>query len=611
MKKYLLLLFSCCLLTTSSANKHDIVSDANLSKTERLYLTCKVWGFLKYYHPKVGTGVYDWDEKLIKVLANTKNITTSDQLSNYFDRWIYAFGPRKPCPGCNSGNAASFGKNFDLSWTQSSVFSSALKSTFRDIEKNRFQGSHHYVEVGKSGQFMPKSESSYYDLNIADENYRLLPLFRFWNYVEYFSPYKYQTDQAWDQVLKEMIPLFLAADTRLKFHQAMLALVVKLDDSHAGLVTKTLDAMPYYNYLPARIEMVEDKALVTEIIDAEKALQDDLQVGDVITQVNGETVKSRHAKNSKYIWGSNEAVKARSLYHTLFMGLQGSAKVTINRNGVVRNTSLPLYSYAQISYGKKPHKEKWRIVRDSVGYVNLEKLEKSEVDQMMNELMETKVLIIDLRNGAKGTYQLIANHVLPTENTFARFTKPDFTYPGKFTWEGSATCGKENEDYYAGKLILLVNSTTQGHAEYSCMCFQTAPNVLTLGSQTAGTHGARSQFALIQNLNSQFTGTGVFYPDGSELQRVGVKLSHEVQPTIDGMRTGKDEVLDQAMVHAEEELERLKALARLAELARKAKLDSIRQDSLLRIRLPLDSMEMDSSLLVPLNGDGTEKNDND
>ena len=79
------------------------------------------------------------------------------------------------------------------------------------------------------------------------------------------------TEQSWDDVLKEMIPKFLDANTKLAYHQAMLELIVKVDDSHAGLMTPILEQMPYYNYLPAKIEMIENQVVITEIIDRAKA----------------------------------------------------------------------------------------------------------------------------------------------------------------------------------------------------------------------------------------------------------------------------------------------------------------------------------------------------
>ena len=39
-----------------------------ISQTEKLAATCKVWGFLKYYHPNVASGELNWDSQLLEKL---------------------------------------------------------------------------------------------------------------------------------------------------------------------------------------------------------------------------------------------------------------------------------------------------------------------------------------------------------------------------------------------------------------------------------------------------------------------------------------------------------------------------------------------------------------
>jgi hypothetical protein len=43
------------------------------------------------------------------------------------------------------------------------------------------------------------------------------------------------------------------------------------------------------------------------------------------------------------------------------------------------------------------------------------------------------------------------------------------------------------------------------------------------------------------------SGIGIFYPDKTPTQRVGIVPDVEVKPTIAGIRAGRDEVLEQAL----------------------------------------------------------------
>lgn len=63
--------------------------------------------------------------------------------------------------------------------------------------------------------------------------YRLLTLFRYWNMINYFFPFKYALNQNWNQVLVDMIPLFREAPDVTSYHMAMMELVGRVNDSHA------------------------------------------------------------------------------------------------------------------------------------------------------------------------------------------------------------------------------------------------------------------------------------------------------------------------------------------------------------------------------------------
>ena len=42
------------------------LAQEKLTENQKLETLCKVWGFLKYYHPFVAKGSYNWDNQLIE-----------------------------------------------------------------------------------------------------------------------------------------------------------------------------------------------------------------------------------------------------------------------------------------------------------------------------------------------------------------------------------------------------------------------------------------------------------------------------------------------------------------------------------------------------------------
>jgi C-terminal processing protease CtpA/Prc len=79
------------------------------------------------------------------------------------------------------------------------------------------------------------------------------------------------------------------------------------------------------------------------------------------------------------------------------------------------------------------------------------------------------------------------------------------------------------------------------------MALRLAPEAKVFGSQTAGADGNVSTLDLPGGIRTRLTGIGVYGPDGAETQRIGIVPDVEVHPTIDGIRAGRDELLERAV----------------------------------------------------------------
>lgn len=136
---------------------------------------------------------------------------------------------------------------------------------------------------------------------------------------------------------------------------------------------------------------------------------------------------------------------------------------------------------------------------------------------------------------------------MPEPTPFVKFSKGSLTDPGLFTMTNPLSVGLKNDDYYKGKVVIIVNETTQSQAEYTTMAFRAAPNVTVIGSTTAGADGNVSSIYLPGAIRTMISGIGIFYPDGKGTQRVGIVPDVIVKPTINGIKNGKDELLDKAI----------------------------------------------------------------
>ena len=127
-----------------------------------------------------------------------------------------------------------------------------------------------------------------------------------------------------------------------------------------------------------------------------------------------------------------------------------------------------------------------------------------------------------------------------------KITQGNVDNPGEFIFRNSSEIPKANETYQ-GKLVVIVNENTQSSAEYQSMAFRAGVNTTIIGSQTAGADGNVSNILLPGGLQTGISGIGVYYPDGTQTQRIGIVPDIKVEPTINGIKQGKDEVLEKAI----------------------------------------------------------------
>lgn len=541
MKKTILLF----LLITFNIN--EIAAQQRISETEKLASLGKMYGFLKYYHPQVGRGIYNWDEEFMKYLPKVLNATDKSDLSTLYINWIESLGKIKSCEKCDT-KETYFDNNFDLSWTQDTIlFNKTLTSKLKYIENNRIQGENFYAATEQVGKIKITNEPVYKDFGYPNEQYRLLGLFKYWNIIEYFYPYKYLTDQKWDLVLKEMIPKFQKAATKEAYQSTIKELVAKLDDSHAWI---SFDENIDWKYLPVVVSNIDEKPVISSIDNDSLAKLNNLKLGDIILSINGMDVLKETERRMKLIPASNVNHKKLLAFGQIINANDGIASLTIERDNKVQDLKVTGYEFSELGY-RSPNGIKSKSINDKIGYINMRYVQKKDVDEIFKSLQTKQSIIIDLRTYPAFLYKEFSTYLNSEKKDFAKIYSPHLNYPSRFIYKEILKTN-HSEKSFKGKIYILVNEASMSLSEFTAMAFQTANNVTTIGSQTAGADGDLVVFEYIGGFRTAFSGNGILYPDGSETQRQGIKIDVEVNPTINGLRQGRDEVLEKAIELASE-----------------------------------------------------------
>jgi hypothetical protein len=187
------------------------------------------------------------------------------------------------------------------------------------------------------------------------------------------------------------------------------------------------------------------------------------------------------------------------------------------------------------------------LLESGIGYVYPGNYRNDSLQAIKTLFKDTKEIIVDMRCYPSDFMPFTFGNYIKQSNTpFVKFTTGQLTVPGAFTFGELLNNGGSGGDFYKGKVVVIVNATSQSQAEYTTMAFQSSPNVKVIGSTTAGADGNVSRITLPGGIATMISGIGVFYPDGTPTQRVGVKIDKVIKPTLKGVLDGRDELLDAA-----------------------------------------------------------------
>ncbi|PSL34231.1 S41 family peptidase [Dyadobacter jiangsuensis] len=509
----------------------------------------RIWGFVKYHHPAVANGNFNMDYELFRVAAPyiaAKNDTERQQV---IGQWLSKFGPiRELSPEAIPADAVI---KPDLAWLAKS--GDALPPRLDSIRRAARTDEHYYIasyiDVGNP-EF--KNENPYAEMAYPDAGFRLLSLFRYWNMIEYFFPYKPLIHEDWQAVLEEFVPRFVTAANETEYKLAALALITRVKDSHANLNGnhEALDKYFGQNFAPVQLSFIEGKPVVIDYFNAQLGKQTGLKPGDVIETINGKGVKQIIAEKKPYTPGSNPVIQLKTMAPNLLRSNDSTIAITFKRAGKVQKANISVYPRSKVNtyanYNKKD--TCFKMIGQDVAYIFPGKFKNSYLPALAPQIGKSKGLIVDMRCYPSDFMVFsFGPMLLPEAKPFAKFTVGNFKTPGVFTWTPELKLGKTNPDHYKGKVIVIVNENSVSQSEFTTMAFAAAPNVTVIGSTTAGADGDISHIVLPGGLRTSISGIGVYYPDGRETQRIGIVPQVEVKPTIQGIADGRDEPLEKAL----------------------------------------------------------------
>jgi C-terminal processing protease CtpA/Prc len=526
----------------------DTVSNLQIDNLSRL---ARVWGFLKYHHPNVTAGKHQWDYELFRIMPQILRATSSAQANLVLSNWVENLGSTNLPAKSAKLEQQDLAVEPDIKWIyDQSYLGTSLSKELREIYDNRVAGQQFYVSLTPNVQNADfHEEPAYRDIRFPDSGFQLLALFRFWNIVQYWYPYRDVSREDWPRVLAEFIPKVALADNTKDYQLALIQLVARVHDTHANLWSSINLRPPIGDCkVPINIRFIGKQAVVISTEDVSPSFP--INAGDIVKQIGSVEISQTLVQKLEPFYGdSNEASLLRDIAGSLTKGSCGPLSILLERNGR-RNIVVT------DRIGSSPKSiQRWhdlpgptfRLLASDVAYLKLSSIHVSEIDHYIDQAKGTKGIILDLRNyPSEFVVHPLASCFIRSDTAFARFSVPDLSNPGAFRFTEPAVI-KPGSKYYPGKVIILTDEMTQSQAEYTVMALRATPNSIVIGSQTAGADGNVSEVVLPGALRASISGIGVFYPDFKATQRVGIQPDITVTASETGIREGRDEALEFAI----------------------------------------------------------------
>ena len=536
-------------------NRGSGITLSDLSKTQidNLATLGKVWGFLKYHHPAIASGQHHWDYDLFRELPQILAAADRTAASTALHNWIAGLGTISECTNtCASLKESDLYMKPGLDWiADEKLLGADLSHDLQRIFRNRNAAGNRFFVSLFPNVHNPQfdHEPIYAGTTLPDAGFQLLALYRFWNMIEYWSPYRDVLGENWDSVLAEFIPRIALAKTSGSYQLELMALIAHVHDTHANLWSSLSARPPVGNcQIPLILRFVENSAVISGWGQAEPV--PDLKIGDVILDLDGTPVNELVSRWSPYYADSNDSTRLRDIARSMTRGNCAASTLRIRREAetlTVATQRVPSRTLnLQAGATHDLAGETFRKLSNDVAYLKLSSVKSADAARYVESAQGTKGLIIDIRNYPSEFMVFALGSLLvdkPTE--FARFTTGDLSNPGAFHWTKLVSLTPQ-QPHYKGKVVILVDEISQSQAEYTTMAFRSSGAVV-IGSTTAGADGDVSEIPLPGGLRSMISGIGVFYPDKKPTQRVGIIPDIEVKPTIAGIRSGRDEVLEEAL----------------------------------------------------------------
>jgi hypothetical protein len=372
-----------------------------------------------------------------------------------------------------------------------------------------------------------------------DSRVRLADVVIAWNIFQHFYPYFDVVEVDWEAELRGALNRALTDSGAVEFQRTLQMLLAAAQDGHADIRDPRL---PRAHVPPFRVDWVEDQVVVVATADSTW-----FWPGDVVVSVDRTDAAEVLREAERYLSGSPQWRRWRAL-SSFAAGDSGTTiDMTLERDG--RRFEIMA---ARTHSGSVPLPEHEHVERlgSGIWYVNLDTAPPEVIQSHLDSLAAAQGVIFDMRGYPDTNLSDVIRHLLTVADTTRWMFVPHILYPDQERVDEYDERGwnlEPADPRIEGRVAFLTSAEAISQSE-SIMGYVEGYGLGEIvGSATAGTNGNVQFFNLPGGFQGRFTGMRVLKHDGSQHHLIGVLPTVPVEPTIEGIREGRDEVLERAI----------------------------------------------------------------
>jgi len=404
-----------------------------------------------------------------------------------------------------------------------------------------------------------KFDSTYFEEGLPSTESRILAVSILWNTLKYFYPYFEDIEPSPKKLLSDFIVRMEEGGNRLKYVTTLAKMAARLNDSNAEI--EATDFSEFLGKFRPHFEakFVEGKTVVNRIAGYPEKYIPELDPGDIIISIDDENIDERRARLRQYFSASTpQAMETKINEHILNGDHSSNMHLVVEKavGDTVEVTTGRSVIYPALSENRCAVE----ILDDNIGYIDVDRVDipwyldtdiASSFKDILTGDVNTHALIVDMRGHDIGLDWNVLRHLVKEVTIGSRSH-----IPGRYSPDCSAASWTISDDklapsddglFYKKGLAVLIDETTINGGEWYCMFLESGADATFIGTPTNGAVGGDSQLTLPGNIKFNYTRAKVEYPDGRKVHGVGIQPDIYVEPTIEGIREGRDEILESAL----------------------------------------------------------------